>query len=226
MAHSHHLGDNHVGVLRRHVGRGLVASVALLLVVGGTSVAAAYSYGGGGTTGKFAATFEARAVGDPTVESCPGLGPDGQKIEARFEGWFAIDSVERPIQLRLSLEALVDRSTGVGTAEGNWQLAQPPEPDAQPPEPDLVGWGEFVAVVTAVSPPDPELDPPDPDLELHGLLIGYAQPPEPDMPAQRLIGNFTASLDEGATFPHLKGTVGDPTGLAPNPAVILSSDAC
>jgi hypothetical protein len=43
--------------------------------------------------------------------------------------------------------------------------------------------------------------------------LGGAHGPDPDLPTQGLIGNFTASLGDGATFPHLNGTVGDPTGV-------------
>ena len=80
-------------------------------------------------------------------------------------------------------------------------------------------------------PPDPDAEPPDPDLELHGLLVGHVGPPDPDMPARRLLGNFTASLDEAATFAHLEGTVGDPsvedpTGLASDPAVRVPAIKC
>ncbi len=112
--------------------------------------------------------------------------------------------------INFSLEMAVDRTTGVGTAEGHWQFGDPPS--------ELGGRGEFVAVVTAVNPPDP-------DLELNGVISGLVDPPDPDLPAQRLLGNLAASI-EGATFPHLKGTVGDPTGLTSNPAVLVPAVSC
>jgi hypothetical protein len=211
-----------VGALPRRAGRGFLAFVALFAIVGSTSIAAAYAYGGGGTTGKFAATFETRAVGDPTIASCPALGPDGQKVEGRYRGTMTIDGEE--FGIHFTLEALVDVRAGIGSAEGRWQLT-----DLRSAE--RVGSGELLAVVT-LDPPDPDLDPPDPDLELQGLLIGTLEPPDPDMPTQRLIGNFTASLGDGATFPHLKGTVGDPTGVADPtdgellPAVLIASEGC
>ena len=42
---------------------------------------------------------------------------------------------------------------------------------------------------------------------------------------------LTQQVGDGATFPHLKGTVGDPsvgdpTGLASNPAVLLPAVKC
>jgi len=221
---SHHrTGSGSTGPLH-HLGRKLVALVALFVVIGGTSLAAA-AIGRGEGAASFAATFEARAVGDPTIASCPGLGPDGQKIEGRYEGTFTIPAEERRLAARFSLEILFDRSTGVGTADGNWQ--------AQVPDgPEIVARGELLAVVTTVSPPDPDVSPPDPDLGLQGLLIGTVSPPDPDLPAQMLLGNFTASLGEGATFPHLKGTVGDPSvgdpsvGDPSNPAVLLPAVKC
>jgi hypothetical protein len=208
--------------LRRQVGRGLLVFAALFAIVGSTSIAAAYVYGGGGATGKFAATFETRAVGDPTIASCPALGPDGQKVEGRYLGTMTIDGEE--FGIHFVLEALVDVRAGIGSAEGRWQLTDPRSSD-------VVARGELVGVVT-LDPPDPDLDPPDPDLELQGLLIGTLEPPDPDMPTQRLIGNFTASLGDGATFPHLKGTVGDPTGVGDPtdgellPAVLIASEGC
>jgi hypothetical protein len=187
--------------------------LALVLAAGSASLAAAATTLRGGGAEPLGATFEARAVGDPTVKPCPGLGPDGKKIEARYEGMLAIAGDERRPRLRLSLEILFDRSAGVGTAEGHWQLVDPPDPD-------IVGRGELVAVVTPV-------DPPDPDLALHGLLIGEVDPPDPDAPARKLLGNFAASLADGATFPHLKGAVGDPAGLDANAAVLLpAAPAC
>ena len=214
MTGSHHRTHSGLAAPLRHPGRTLVALAALFAVVGSSSVALAFTGTGGGGSGKFAATFDARAVGDPTAESCPALGRGGLKTEARYQGTMTIDGEEFAFNFT-TLEILVDRSTGVGTAEGNWQLAEPPDPD-------IVASGELIAVVKMadleppdpdLEPPDPDLEPPDPDLELHGLLIGLAEPPEPDMPAQRLLANFTASLSEGAlNFT----TVGDPgTRLLP-----------
>jgi hypothetical protein len=204
-----------VGALSRRAGRGFLAFVALFAIVGSTSIAAAYAYGGGGATGKFAAAFETRAVGDPTIASCPALGPDGQKVEGRYRGTMTIDGEE--FGIHFTLEALVDARAGLGSAEGRWQLTDPRTAD-------VVARGELMATVTG-DPPS-ELDPPDPDLELQGLLIGTLDPPDPDMPTQRLIGNFTASLGDGATFPHLKGTVGDPTDGELLPAVLIASEGC
>jgi hypothetical protein len=211
----------HVGALPRRVGRGLLAFVALFAIVGSTSIAAAYAYGGGGATGKFAATFEARAA-RTSIASCPALGPEGQKIEGRYIGTMTIDGEE--FGIHFTLEALVDVRAGLGSAEGRWQLTDPRTAD-------VIGGGEFIGVIAASDPPS-ELEPPDPDLELQGLLIGTLEPPDPDMPNQRLIGNFSASLGDGATFPHLKGTVGDPTGVGDPtdgellPAILIASEGC
>jgi len=198
-----------------------VLAVAALATVASVA-AAAHSFGGGGGTGKFAASFEARAITDGTITSCRGLGLEGQKIEGSYQGTMSVDGEEFAFNFT-TLEILFDRSTGVGTADGNWQ--------AQVPDgPEIVARGELLAVVTG-DPPG-EIEPPDPDLELHGLLIGYVNPPDPDMPAQRLLGNFTASLRKGWTFPHLKGTVGDPSvgdpsvGDPTNPAVLLPAVKC
>jgi hypothetical protein len=216
----------------RHLGRTLAALTALVLVVGGTSLAAAAT--GGAGAGRFAASFDARAVGDPSIESCPALGREGQKIEARYEGTFTIPAEERRLAARFSLEILFDRSTGVGAAEGTWQLAEPPDPDADPPseadpptEASVVGRGELIAVVTA-DPPG-ETEPPDPDLELQGLVIGLAEPPDPDKPAQRLLGSFTGSITDGTlNFTGGVGdpSVGDPSGPATSPAVLLPAIKC
>jgi hypothetical protein len=198
-----------------------VAFVALFAIVGSTSIAVA-AYGGGGTTGKFAAAFETRAVADPTIESCPALGPDGRKVEGRYRGTMTIEGEE--FGIHFTLEALVDVRAGLGSAEGRWQLTDPRTAD-------VVAQGELIGVVAAGDPTS-EVNPPDPDLELQGLLIGTVNPPDPDMPAQRLIGNFTASLGDGATFPHLKGTVGDPTGVGDPtdgellPAILVASEGC
>ena len=116
-----------------------------------------------------------------------------------------------------TLEALVDRSAGLGTAEGHWRLTDPRTEE-------IVARGELIATVT--SDPPTEVEPPEPDLELRGLLIGAAEPLDPKIPARRLVGNVTASLGDGATFPHLKGTVGDPTAPASNPAVLLPAVKC
>ena len=194
---------------RRRVAHGLAIAVALFALVG-TALAAT----GGAGAGRFAATFEARAVGDPSVEACRGLGASWQKIEAHYTGTFTVPAEFMPAEflttrvvpaefnlpLQLSLEIVVDRATGVGTAEGTWRLGDPPT-EADPPT-EFAARGELLAVVTTAE---------SPELELHGMLIGLTEPPDPDMPAQRLLLNFTAGLSDGATFPHLKGTVGDPT---------------
>ena len=198
---------------RRRVGGVVAALTAVALAATALATAAVVR---GGSAESLAAGFEARAVGDPTIEACPGLG-QWQKIEGRYEGTFAIEADERRLTARFSLEILLDRSTGVGTAEGSWQLVNPPDPD-------IVARGELHAVVNAVNPPDP-------DLELRGLLTGTVNPPDPDLPAQRLLGNFAASLDEGATFPHLKGWVGDPsvadpTAPASTPAALVPAVKC
>jgi hypothetical protein len=212
----------------RLIGRNF-AVVLALFALAGTALAAS----GGAGAGKFAAEFEARAVGDPSIEACRDFGLEGQKIEARYEGTFTVPAEFMPAEfvpaelapaefrlpLRLSLEILVDRSTGVGTAEGTWQLGDPAtEGD---PSSELVARGELLAVVTAAE---------SSALELDGMLVGTAQSAEGTGVLSVLL-NFTASLSDGATFPHLKGTVGDPTvgdptGLASNPAVLVPAVKC
>jgi hypothetical protein len=208
-------------MLRRLIQTGLRATaVSALLVTSmlvAVAAAAAFSGTGGGGSGKFAASFDARAVRDPQIDFCRGLGPEGQKIEGRYEGTMTLDGEEFAFNFT-TLEILFDRRSGVGTAEGTWQLGDPPS--------DLVGRGELIAVVNMTEPPDPDLEPPDPDLELQGVVTGLLEPPDPDLPAQRLVGNFTASLGEGATFPHLKGTVGDPSGPAASAAVVIPAVKC
>ena len=203
--------------LRQHVGRRLVTLAALLAVLGGSSVALAGHGQGGGGSGKFAATFDARAVRDPSIQSCPALGPDGQKIEARYGGTMTVDGEEYAINFT-TLEALFDRSAGVGSAEGRWQLTDPRTGD-------VVGRGEVVAAVVAV-------DIFHTDLQLHGIVDGTLEQPHEGIPVQRLLGSFTASLGDGATFPHLKGAVGDPSvgdpsvGDPSSPAVLLPAVRC
>lgn len=199
---------------RRH-GRRLAAFVALFAVVGTTSLAAA-AIGRIDGSESFAATFEARAVADPTITSCRAL-PAVQKIVGRYQGAITVPADERRATAQFAVEILYDRTTGVGTAEGTWQLGDPPS--------ELTGKGKLIAVVTTADPPS-EAQPPDPDLELHGVLVGTLDPPDPDLPAQKLVGNFSASLGEGATFPHLKGSVGDPTVLASNPAALIPAVKC
>lgn len=221
---THHIRGALVAPLHRS-GWKLAALFAVLAVIGATSAAAGIIVPQ--RAEQFAATFDARAVGDPSITSCPALGEGGQKIEARYEGTFLpaelVPAEFMPAEFvpaEFRLEILFDRSAGVGTAEGDWQLVDPADRS-------IVARGEIIATVTA--DPPTEAQPPDPDLELHGLLIGLAQPPEPDMPAQRLLGNFSASFDEGATFPHLRGSVGDPSvgdPSAPNPAVLLPAIKC
>lgn len=185
-------------VIRKKATALLVASA--VLAVAGTALA----YGGGGATGKFAASFDARAVADPTITSCPGLGREGQKLEGRYQGTMTVDGEEFAFNFT-TLEVLLDGATGVGAAEGTWQLSAPPSESDPPteanPPTEVVARGELVATVRAD----------DQDLLLQGLVIGSVSSPDPDMPAQRLVGSFTASLGDGATFPHLKGTVGDPS---------------
>ena len=119
-------------------------------------------------------------------------------LEARY-GTMTVDGEE--FGIHFVLEALVDGSTGVGTAEGRWTLVDPSDRD-------VLGRGELLATVTGDLPTEPT--PPDPDLELHGMLIGLATPPDPDMPSERLLGNFSGSLrDEALNF-----SVGDPTTRA------------
>jgi hypothetical protein len=193
-------GSTHriAGVFHR-IGWKLAALAAASAVIGGASLAAAAT--GGAGAGKFAAAFEARAVGDPSITSCPDLGRSGQKLEGRYAGTMTIDGEEYAFNFT-TLEALVDRSAGIGTAEGRWQLVDPSDRS-------VVGRGELIAVVTA-DPPS-ETEPPDPDLELRGMLIGSLEPPDPDQAPQLLVANFAAVLGDGATFPHLKGAVGDPS---------------
>lgn len=202
MTASHHRESGSQLPLHR-IGRkvaGLFAAFAVVL--GGTSaVAGAFTGTGGGGAGRFATTFEARAVGDPSITSCPGLGPGGQKVGGRYGGTITIDGEEYAFNFT-TLEALVDRSAGVGSAEGHWQLTDRRTGD-------VVGRGELIATVTA-DPPS-ELEPPDPDLELQGLLIGLLEPPDPDMPAQKLLGNVTVSITDGT---RVTGAVGDPAGVS------------
>ena len=216
------------------------ALVAVLAVIGATSAAAGVIVPQ--KAERFATTFEARAVGDPSITSCPALGPGGQKFEGRYGGTMTIDGEEYAFNFT-TLEALVDRSTGLGSAEGRWQLTDPRTKN-------VVGRGELIA--TATTDPSSEVEPPDPDFELQGMLIGTLEPPDPDleppdpdleppdpdleppdpdMPARMLFGNFSASLGGGATFARLKGavgdpSVGDPTGLTENPAVIFPAVKC
>lgn len=223
----------------RRIGRN-VAAVLALFALAGTALAAT----GGAGAGKFAAEFEARAVGDPSIEACRDLGEGGQKIEGRYEGTFTVPAEFMPAEfltgellpairlpLRLSLEILYDRSTGIGTAEGTWQLGDPPSEadppgEANPPT-ELVASGELLAVVTLTD---------SGDLELDGMLIGSTESSTRDAKPLRVLFNFSATLTEGATFPHLKGTVGDPsvgdptvgdpTGLASNPAALVPAVKC
>jgi hypothetical protein len=196
----------------------LTALVAVLgVVTGAASAAAGLIVTEAPQAQRFAATFDAHAVADPTIGACRAL-PGLQKVEGRYGGTMTVDGEEYGIHF--VLEALVDRSAGLGSAEGSWVLTDRRTSD-------IVGRGELVTVVS--SDPPGEAEPPEPDLELHGLLIGLATPPDPDLPAQRLVANFTASLGEGATFPHLKGTVGDPTvadPTTPDTAVLLPAVKC
>lgn len=143
------------------------------------------------------------------------------KIEGRYTGAMTIGERGQERALNFSLKILYDRATGVGTAKGTWQLTTPPEPD-------IVGAasGELIAVVTAaeVSPPHPDNPLPDGDLQLHGLLTGAADPPDPDLPAQQLVGNFAGTITDGTL--NFAGAVGDPTGLTPNPAALLPAVKC
>lgn len=204
----------------RRLSRSLPAAVILVLVVVSAAVAApAVSDGGGATS--FGATFEARAP-RTTTSSCAGLGPAGQKVEARYEGTFSIPSQERQLAARLSLVILIDARTGVGSAEGTWRLVSPPDPE-------IVGRGELLGVVDAAILPDTDLEPPDPDLVLRGMLIGFLEPPDPDMPAQRLLGNFSAVLTDGAL--SLTGAVGNALSDPPTdgellPAVLTAPKPC
>lgn len=211
-------GSTHLirAALTAHLGRSrrkLAALAALAVVVTGAASATAGIIVTHAPQ-PFGATFEARAVADPTIESCRTL-PALQKIEGRYGGTMTVAGEEYGIHF--VLEALVDRSAGLGSADGGWVLT-----DLRTA--DVVGRGELLATVT--SDPPGELDPPDPDLELHGLLVGTLDPPDPDLPAQRLVGNFAASLGEAATFPFLKGSVGDPTGPTVNPALLLPAVKC
>ena len=112
-----HRAAGRARALRRHLGRGLVINLGLFVVLSGS--AAAFQYGGGGGTGKVALNFTSAAVGDPSVQACPGLGPEGQKIEARYEGRFTTAAEEGGIHF--TLEILFDPRAGVGTAEGKWR---------------------------------------------------------------------------------------------------------
>jgi hypothetical protein len=195
--------------------RKLAALAALVVVVtGAASASAGIIVTEAPQVEPFAAAFDARAVADPTIGPCRAL-PALQMVEGRYDGTLSVAGEEYGIHF--VLEALVDREAALGSAEGRWVLTDPRTAD-------VVGRGELVATVTGARPA--ELEPPDPDFELQGMLIGLLEPPDPDTPAQRLLGNFAASLGDGATFPHLHGTVGDPTGLALNPALLLPAVKC
>lgn len=200
----------------RHMRRN-VGVVLALFALAGTALAAT----GGAGAGKFAAEFEALAVGDPSIEACRDLGEGGQKFEARYDGTFTVPAEFMPAEFRpaefvpaefrlalhLSLEVLYDRSTGVGTADGTWRLSDPPS-ESDPPT-EFVASGELIAVVNSA----------DSDLALDGMLIGIAESSAGDTKPLRVLFNFSATLSDGATFPHLKGatfphlkgTVGDPS---------------
>jgi hypothetical protein len=212
-------------MLRRLIQTGPRATAVSALVLTAALVAVAAAAAGvivPQRPAPFAATFDTRAVEHAAIDFCRGLGPEGQKIEGRYQGTMTIDGEEFAFNFT-TLEILLDRSTGLGTAEGTWQLGDRSG--------ELVGRGEIIAVVNMAEPPDPDLEPPDPDLELQGVVTGLLEPPDPDLPAQRLLGNFAASLGDGTTFPHLKGTVGDPSvgdpsGPAASPAVLMSAVNC
>jgi hypothetical protein len=212
------------GKLQRHAGRSILAASALVVAIGASSVAAA-QVARTGSAEAFAATFET-STGRPSITACAGLGPEGKKITGRYDGTLTIPAEGRRLAARFSIEIRLDGRTGVGSADGKWQLVDPPDPD-------VVGRGELIGVVNLAQPPDPEVNPPDPDLVLRGLLIGLAQPPDPDMPDQRLIANFRATL--AADAKSLSGVAGDPpieiTGDPPSegelvPAVLIAPSAC
>jgi len=204
MIGSHHRISGAIVAPLRHRARGLAALLALFVVLGVTSLAAAAAIGRGGGVEPFAATFEARAVGDPEAASCPALGPGGLKTEARYRGTMTVDGDE--FTLNFTLEALVDRSVGLGAAEGRWQLTDPGTSD-------IVARGQVIGVVEGLDPAH---------LELIGLLMGQVDPPEPDLPAQTLLGNVAVSITDGT---HLTGAVGDPQGM-PSNGLLLPAVRC
>ena len=219
-SHSTHGKTGVLGRLSRRLATGLILALAV-----GVTPALAGAVAEGGGIRSFTAELEARTVADPTITACRAIGPDAVKVEARYQGTFTIPADERRLQAAVSLEIMFDRATGVGSAEGRWQLTN----DAA----ERVGRGELVGVVGATTPPDPDADPLAAGLALQGFVIGAIEPPDPDLPAQTLIGDITATLGDGATFPHLKGVVGDPTATADPPserelvpAVLVAAEGC
>ena len=200
---------------RRRVGGVVAVLTAVALAATALATAAVVR---GGSAGSLAAGFEARAVGEPTIEACPGLGQwrkksRGATKKGRSRSRRTSDDSRRASRSRSCSTAR--RASARRRVPGSWW---------NPPDPDIVARGELHAVVNAVNPPDP-------DLELRGLLTGTVNPPDPDLPTQRLLGNFAASLDEGATSPHLKGWVGDPTVADPTapastPAALVPAVKC
>lgn len=196
-----------------------LAALITVAVIGATSAAAGVIVPQ--KSERVAATFEARAVGAPSITSCPALGPGGQKLEGRYGGTMTLDGEEYAFNFT-TLEVLVDRSAGLGSAEGRWQLM-----DLRTK--DVVGRGELVATVTG-DPPG-EVEPPDPDLELRGLLIGSLEPPDPDLEPPdpdleppdpdleppdpdvqaQLLAHVTVSITDGT---HVAGAVGAPAGAS------------
>jgi len=183
------------------IGWKLATLVALFAAVGSASLAAAATSGAG--AGRFAATFDAHA-GLPLIKSCPALGPGGQKIENRYRGTMTANGEE--YALNFTLEALYDSTAGLGSAEGRWQLTDPRTSD-------VVGRGEAIAVVRGLDPAQ---------LELIGLLMGQVDPPEPDLPTQKLLGTVAISITDGT---HMTGAVGDPGGM-PSAGLLLPAVHC
>lgn len=189
------------------IGSRFAALVAVFIVIGGASLAAAAT--GGAGAGRFAATFDAHA-GLPLIAPCPALGPAGQKIENQYRGTMTVDGEE--YGFNFTLEALFDGAAGLGSSEGRWQLTDPRTAD-------IVARGEIIGVLTGLDPAH---------LELIGLLMGQADPPseidppDPDMPAQKLVGTVTVSITDGT---HVTGAVGDPEGL-PGAGLLLPAVRC
>jgi hypothetical protein len=181
-----------------------VVVTAALIAVG---LAAAIGRGTGAEA--VSATFEARAIGDPSIKSCPSIGGTFGQFEASYQGSFTTNTGEELALTLRRLEILVDRETGLGAAEGTWQLQAPPEPE-------VVGSGELTAVFIG----DPNLIG-DPNVfggKLHGMLLGGFEDPD----ERRAIWNFSASVRDGSV---LTGAIGDPH-IAPNPAVLIPPGPC
>jgi hypothetical protein len=146
------------------------------------------------------ARFELQAYDGPDITPCPFLGRAGVKIETDYRGTFTTAGEELVFTLRL--EQLLDGEQELGAAEGTWTLVPPPDGD-------VVAQGELVAVGDVNG--------------LHGMLIGTIPPPDDDVPAGRLLANFSASFSDGGR--GLTGAIGS-SNTAPNPGALIPAGNC